>query len=165
MGICKSCDKPTSGNSKYCAFHRAEARDAWKANIAQEAEAREARKAEHAALWRKACEAATKAWHDAVPAPMVVTDDSSGQQWYVGEGLCGFASVIVRPGNSSFAHWLKANTRTYKNYGGGLAVPSSSIVPDDARSQSYDRKTAAVRAAVTVLREAGIKATTDSRLD
>lgn len=96
---------------------------------------------------------------------MVVSDDSSGEQWYVSEGLCGFATLVVRPGNSSFAHWLKANVRTYKNHSGGLAVSSSSIVPEDARSQSYDRKSAAVRAAVAVLREAGIKATADTRLD
>lgn len=165
MAICRSCDLPTSGKSSYCATHKAEARAAWKANIAQEAEAREARKAQHAELWRRACEAASEAWHNAVPAPMVVSEESSGQQWYVSEGLCGFASVVVRPGNSSFAHWLKANTRTYKNYNGGLSVPSSSLVADDARSQSYNRKSAAVRAAVAVLREAGIKATADARLD
>ena len=165
MAICRSCDLPTSGKSSYCATHKAEARAAWKARISEESEAREARKAEHSALWQKACEAASKAWHDAAPKAMIVTDDLTGQEWHVSEGVCGFASVIVRPANSSFAHWLKTNTRTYKNYYGGLAVSSSSLVPEDARSQSYDRKTAAVRAAVEVLREAGIKASTDSRLD
>lgn len=165
MAICKSCDKPTSGQSKYCAFHKVEARNAWKAKVSEESEAREARKAEHAELWRRACEAANKAWHEAVPAAMIVTDDLSGQQWHVSEGVCGFASLIVRPGNSSFAHWLKSNTRTYKHHYGGLAVWSSEMVAEDRASQSYDRKSAAVRAAVAVLQEAGIKASSDCRLD
>lgn len=165
MAICRSCDLPTTGKSSYCRTHAMEARAAWKARISEESEAREARKAQHNVLWAKACAAACEAWRNAVPAPMVVTDDSSGQQWHVSEGLCGFATLVVRPGNSSFAHWLKANVRTYKNYSGGIAVSSSSIVPEDARSQSYDRKSAAVRAAVAVLRDAGIKATADTRLD
>ena len=91
--------------------------------------------------------------------------DESKPVYHVSEGVCGFASLVVRPANSSFAHWLKANVRTNKHYGGGLAVSSSSIVPEDIRSQSYERKVAAIRAVANVLREAGIKASCWDRLD
>lgn len=174
MAQCRSCDKPTVGKSSYCSIHRAEARAAWKAKIGAEAEAREARKSEHATLWARACAEASRAWHETVPTPILVGttkglfDDSFDETqpvYHVSEGVCGFASLIIRPANSSFAHWLKANARTSKHYGGGLSVWSSSLVPEDARSQSYDRKVAAVRAAVAVLREAGVKASCWERLD
>lgn len=171
---CRSCDKPAVGKSAYCSTHRAEARAAWKAKISDEAEAREARKAGHAELWSRAVQAGIKAWHEAIPTPMLVGtakglfDDSFDETkpvYHVSEGLCGFASLVVKPANSSFAHWLKANVRTSKHYGGGLSVWSSVIVPEDARSQSYERKDAAMRAVAEVLREAGIKASCWSRLD
>lgn len=163
MTTCRSCALPTVGKSSYCSTHRAEARAAWKAKISDEAEAREARKAGFAELWAKACEAARVAWHDAVPTPMVVTDGVS--RWHVSEGVCGFSSLIIKPANSAFANWLKANTRTSKHYHGGLSVWSSVIVPEDAASQSYDRKAAAMSAAAAVLSAEGIKAYAESRLD
>lgn len=171
---CRSCDKPAVGKSAYCSTHRAEAREAWRAKISAESEARDARKAEHADLWARAVSAGIEAWHSAIPTPMLVgtakglfddSFDESKPVYHVSEGVCGFASLVVRPANSSFAHWLKANVRTNKHYGGGLAVSSSSIVPEDIRSQSYERKVAAIRAVANVLREAGIKASCWDRLD
>jgi hypothetical protein len=163
MTICKSCENPTVGKSSYCSTHRAEAREAWKAKIADESVARDARKAGHAKLWAKASEAAGQAWYNATVRTMVVSDGT--QEWVVPEGMCGFASLIVKPANSSFALWLKANVRTNKHYGGGLAVGSSTLVADDLMSQSYERKVAAIRAAVSVLRAEGINCGMWDRLD
>lgn len=165
MTTCRSCDLPVVGKSSYCSAHRAEARSAWKARIAEDADARQARKSEHAELWARACESARKAWNDASPVPMVVVNNRSGERWHVSEGVCGFASLVVKPANSSFAYWLKQNANTSKHYEGGLSVWSSAIVPEDAASQSYDRKVAAMRAAAKVLTDAGVRARVWSRLD
>ena len=163
MTICKSCENPTVGKSSYCSTHRAVAREAWKARITDEGVAREARKAGHAELWAKATQAANQAWHNANVREMVVSDGT--QEWRVPEGVCGFASLIVKPANSSFALWLKANARTHKHYAGGLAVGSSTLVSEDLMSQSYERKVAAIRAAVAVLRAEGINCGMWDRLD
>ena len=165
MATCRNCDLPTSGKSSYCVSHKREAREAWKAKIADDAVARENRRAEYAELWERACREACEAWRNAVPQAMVVSNDRTGERWHVSEGVCGFASLVIKPANSSFAYWLKNNVRTSKHYQGGLSVWSSVIVPEDATSQSYDRKVAAMRAAARVLSEAGIRAYSSARLD
>lgn len=165
MAKCRSCDLPTVGKSSYCSTHRAVARNEWKARIADDYEVRQARKSAHAELWARACESAREAWNNASPTPMVVTDTRSGQKWHVSEGVCGFASLVVKPANSSFALWLKKNANTSRHYDGGLSVWSSVVVPEDAASQSYERKVAAMRAAAKVLTDAGVRARVWSRLD
>lgn len=99
--------------------------------------------------------------------PMIVTghanplDDSSKvtEQYFVADGVCGFASVIVKPANSSFARYLKTIRRTYKHYYGGLNMPISEF------NQSLQRKEAYAEAFAAVLRRSGIDAYVDSRMD
>ena len=164
MVTCAKCDRPTVGKSKYCRDHREIAREEWKKKIADSAAERGDRELRHRELFDSMRAAAQAAWDTAVPQPMTVTDVVTGVSWHVPDGVCGFSNVVIRPANSSFALWIKKNVRTYPNYYGGLSIPSHSFVTENG-SQSYDRKVAATRAAVEVLRAAGVKATADSRLD
>lgn len=76
------------------------------------------------------------------------------------DGACGFAWINVKPGNSAFARWLVANRYASKDgYAGGV---SFSIA--DHR-QSLAKKEAHAHVMARVLREAGIKAYSNSRMD
>jgi hypothetical protein len=131
------------------------------------------------ALYRRALAAADAAWEAAVPRPMIVGtpknmmaslmgQDGGGLDpekpiYYESEGACGFAWVIVRPGTSRFARFLKAKGYgQYDDYRGGVSIWSPG---GERMSQSYARKIAAAHAFAEVLREAGIKAYGDGRLD
>lgn len=102
----------------------------------------------------------------AVPAPMVVErhenplDDESPveQSWFVPEGLCGFAWVVT-PGNTSFGRWGKKRGLLSKHYEGGMHLWVRAF------GQSVTRKEAYAAAYAAVLREAGLKAYSGSRLD
>lgn len=94
----------------------------------------------------------------AAPTPMTVTDGR--QSWYVADGACGFAWVKVygvklntKLGKVMAAHGFK------KSYSGGIDFWIST--PD----QSVARKEAYARAFADVLRENGLDAYMDSRLD
>ncbi len=109
-------------------------------------------------------EAATKC----VPVPMIVQqranplDDHSPvvkQYAPVMDGVCGFAWVIVRPGNCSFANWLKKNGHGSSAYGGGVQIWVSRY------NQSMTKKEAHAHAMAKVLAGAGIRAYACSRMD
>jgi hypothetical protein len=120
----------------------------------------------------KTADAAGKAAAAAVtPVPMVVQeranplDDSSPvvRQWApVMDGVCGFAWVNVKPGNSAFANWLKkqpgSRWRT-DSYEGGVSMSVFDY------NQSLTRKAAYAGAFARVLSEAGIRAYSASRMD
>ena len=136
--------------------------------IATKAAEREMQNAHHTELWTRACHAGQRAAIACKPTPMIVeqhanqADDASPvvKSYHVPGGVCGFAEINVRPGTSSFAHWLKRNVaRASKAYYGGIRVPIMTY------GQSYETKCAHAEAAVSVLREAGIRATVNSRLD
>lgn len=120
------------------------------------------------ALYDRAHQAGHKAATEVIPAPMVVQsrsnpmDDNSAitKQWVVPDGMCGFAWIKIRPGNSPFANWLKKEGagRT-DSYAGGVSINVS------AYNQSVTRKDAYAQAFAEVLREEGIKAYAESRLD
>ena len=111
------------------------------------------------ALYEKAEAAGRAAAEAAVPTPMVVSEHT-GKSWYVGEGVCGFAWVKVRPGNSPFARWLRKTGKVRgAAYGGGVDIWIS------AYGQSMARKEAHARAMAKVLNEAGINGYADSRMD
>jgi len=102
------------------------------------------------------------------PRPIVVTEHSNPldatsppkNEWYVSEGLCGFAWVNVTPGNSPFANWLKKSGNARKAYGGGVDIWIS------AHGQSIERKEAHARAMAAKLKEKlGVTAYAMSRLD
>jgi hypothetical protein len=118
-----------------------------------------------------------------VPAPMIVSqhanmlDDSSAvvKQWYVSDGVCGFASVKVRPGNSPFANYLKAKGIAKKDsYAGGVYIwvgdhmdglDLSALPGDNFFNQSMEKKGAYASAFAAVLVKYGIKASYDTRMD
>lgn len=118
-------------------------------------------------LFEKAKAAGMAAGERAVPRPMVVYEADlggkpveGGKSWYEAEGPCGFAWVNVKPGNSSFANWLKKEGLVRgRSYYGGVDIWIGEF------NQSIARKEACAAAMAKVLSEAGIKAYSMSRLD
>lgn len=169
---CVRCDRLSVGKSKYCGEHRAAARAAWKENVQRSADDRAARVASFDQVWRDASAAAGVAYRACVPAGVIVYETAGlsnvpkvdGQVWEVSEGVCGFAWIHFGKATSSFVRWLAKCGRGRKAYYGGWDVQSWELVADD-RGQSYDRKLAAMQAAVEVFRAAGIECYADSRLD
>ena len=105
---------------------------------------------------------------DCIPTPMIVQqranpfDDSSPviKEWYVSAGMCGFAWVTVRPATSSFARWLKrVKGWETDRYAGGMLFWVSAF------GQSYERKLAFAQAFAAALRERGVNARANGRLD
>jgi len=120
------------------------------------------------ALWDKAVAAGKAAGNAAVPVPMVVSqranplnDNSPAvKEWFVADGVCGFAWVKVKPGNSAFANWLKKKGYARKDsYGGGVSISVSDY------NQSMARKEAHAYAMADVFQAAGFKAYGQSRMD
>ena len=101
------------------------------------------------------------------PTPMVVQqranplNDNSPvvQQYFVSEGACGFAWIVVKPGTSAFARWLTKKGYARKHYHGGVSIWVGEF------NQSIDRKEAYAAAFAEVLRNGGITAYSDSRMD
>lgn len=119
-------------------------------------------------LWDDAHVAGMIAAGAMTPTPMIVEqhanmlDDASPvvKSWTVLDGACGFAWVIVKPGNSPFANWAKKYKGAKKDYYGGVRVKWVSEF-----NQSIARKEAYAGAFAKVLSDAGIKAYANSRLD
>lgn len=106
-----------------------------------------------------AADAAGKAAAAAVvPRPMIVIGDGRVYE-PVMDGVCGFAWVKIRPGNSAAAKFAKANYGASASYSGGVDIWVS------AYNQSMVRKEAYANAFAKVLRDAGINAYGDSRMD
>lgn len=111
----------------------------------------------------KAAVAATKV------VPMVVGEakgllsdeiDYSKKTYFVEDGVCGFAAIIVKPGNSKFAKFLKEMGMARRDsYNGGVRMPVHEY------NQSLQKKEAYAYAFAKVLREAGINARVESRMD
>ncbi len=114
---------------------------------------------DYGSLISKAEAAGYAALTAATPRPMIVTEARSGQEWFEGEGLCGFAWVKFK-GNTEFGRWMKKYGKASKSYPNGLCRWVSE------GGQSVERKEAYARAYAKVLNEAGIAdAYADSRLD
>jgi hypothetical protein len=170
MATCASqgCTKDTSGKSKYCAEHKAIARQKWLDNVRKSGEEREANKKRFAELHAAAHKAGMEAAEAHKPAPMVVQqhtnmlDDSSPvvQSWVVEGGVCGFAWVNV-PGNTKFGAWAKKNLGAKKDYPKGLSIWCP------LNTQSMTTKEAYCNAYAKVLNEGdpSIKAWSRSRID
>ena len=119
-------------------------------------------------LIAEAHEAGMAAGNAAAPTPMVVGTpttplgsdiDYTKKTYYVADGVCGFAWVTVRPGNSKMAKTLVARGMANKAYGGGVSVWVHQF------NQSMQRKEAYAYAFADVLRNAGIRAYANSRMD
>jgi hypothetical protein len=99
--------------------------------------------------------------------PMVVQqrenplDDDSRlvRQYFVSDGVCGFASVNVKPANSKFAKFLVANGLGRKSFNGGVSMSIRDF------NQSLQKKEAYAYAFASVLNDYGIKAYVESRID
>lgn len=89
--------------------------------------------------------------------PMIVTDGQ--KQYYVPDGVCGFAWINIRPGNSKFANFLKKQGLARSSYYGGVDVWVSQY------NQSMRKKEAYAAAFASVLCENGINAYSSSRMD
>ncbi len=111
----------------------------------------------------KAAVAATKV------TPMIVGEakgllsneiDYSKKTYFVEDGVCGFASVNVKPGNSKFAKFLKEMGMARRDsYNGGVSMSVHEY------NQSLQKKEAYAYAFAKVLREAGVNARVESRMD
>lgn len=150
------CTSDTTGKSKYCPVHRAEARKRWLENIQKSSEEREANKARFAKLHADAHAAGIAAAEAHKPTPMGVTDGT--QTWVVEGGVCGFAWVHFA-GNTKFAHWAKKNAGARKDYPSGLSIWCP------LGTQSMTTKEAYCSAYAKVLNEGGVKAYMRSRID
>ena len=173
----EGCNKPTVNNSQYCYEHKAKARQAWLENVRASSEERQDRYAKFAQAHEKAHQAGLQAGQNAIPTPMVVYDSEidmvngqlvdrpkeNGKQYYVPEGVCGFAWITVRPGNSSLANWLKKHADADRDYYGGVSVWVHEF------GQSYERKRAYAKAYANTLRselaDPKLTITAGSRLD
>jgi hypothetical protein len=168
---CQKCDKPTVGKSKYCAIHRAEARANFVVMCADSKLAREERDQKFETLMNQLAGIADAAYMAAQPAPMAVYETAGlsdapkpgGRSWYVSEGVCGFAWVVIKPATSSFAKWLARKEIGYKAYDGGWVLPMHHFIVN--MSQSLERAEAASYAVAQELRKHNINCFATSRMD
>jgi hypothetical protein len=120
-----------------------------------------------AVLYAAAHDAGNAAVQSTTIAPMIVQqranplDDGSAlvKQYYVEDGVCGFASIVVKPAHCAFAKYLKENHRGHKSYYGGVAMLVSDF------NQSLQKKEAYAHAFAKTLRDAGLNAYAESRMD
>jgi hypothetical protein len=129
-----------------------------KEKIAAEKSERLMRHNAYADLFKQAQAAGYAAGDHMTPRIMTVTDSSGNVIERVSEGMCGFASVIVRHANKGFGHWLNKQGIARKSYYGGMEIWIH------AHNQSYERKVAHANAMVHVLREGGVECHVSSRL-
>jgi len=125
-------------------------------------------------IYVKASEAAEAAVRACRPTPMIVGSpttpfgneiDETKPTYFVEGGVCGFASVVIKPARGSLVALLKQRGIGRKSYYGGWDVSSWEFAPSIRRDQSYERACAAANAAAIVLRSYGINAGVDSRID
>ena len=86
--------------------------------------------------------------------------DYSQETYFVADGVCGFAWISVKPANSKFGKFLTENKLARRDsYEGGLRMPIMAF------NQSLQKKEAYAYAFAKVLREAGVNARVESRMD
>jgi hypothetical protein len=124
-------------------------------------------KTEFRNIFKQADEAGKKAAAALTPTPMVVVEhtnpliNSPVKKVYapVMDGVCGFAWVVIYPGNSAAANYAKKNLGFRKAYEGGVSLWIGGF------GQSMERKEAYAYAYSEVLQENGIKSYANSRMD
>ena len=122
-----------------------------------------------AEIYAEAHSAGMSAGNKCKPTPMIVGQpttplgddiDYEKETWYVGDGVCGFAWVNIKPARGKFVTWMKKNNVGRKdNYYGGWTVWVSGFGQSMARKEDY------ARAFSKVLGDYGITAHSMSRLD
>jgi len=118
-------------------------------------------------IYEEAYRAGMRALNECTPVPMIVSqpsnplDDNSVaiKRYYVSDGVCGFASVIIKPATGKFVNYLKAHNLGHKHYYGGYAYYVG------VGNQSLTKKEAFANAFCEVLRLNGINCYVDSRMD
>lgn len=161
------CSDNTVGKSKYCYKHRREARQRWLEKVRESELISHQRNKKWASLFSVAQKKGVEAAKICTPNPMVVCqhqnpmDNNSPitEQWVVPDGPCGFALVNIKPGNCSFAIWLKKNGLARKSYYKGVDIWIGDY------GQSYERKMAHAIAMAVEFNSAGINSTPMGRLD
>lgn len=125
-------------------------------------------KRECARIYKEAYEAGVKAGKEAIPTPMIVGQpttplgndiDFKKQTYFVSEGACGFAWVTISPARGAFVNYLKSINAGSKGYYGGYQIWVREF------GQSITRKEAFAGAFAKVLKNYGISAFAESRLD
>ena len=173
---CERLKKRTrdGGWSKYCPEHAAVARQVWRDNIAAQQADRAERYSNYDAIWTAADKAGRDAAAARTPTPMVVQqhdnpmDDSSpvARSWYVPQGVCGFAWVTIRPGNSSFARYAAKHHGARKAYYGGVEVwvhaYGQSMELKEAYAEGFARS---AQAGLTAAGDTTTKVYSGSRMD
>ncbi len=159
--ITETCSNPRSSKSTkgYCSPCSKLARANWIETIKASAAARADKELEFTALTTRAHEAGMRAADDHVTVPMVVCTADGVPIERVSGGVCGFAWIVVRPGNSPLANYLKKHAGGRKDYYGGVQVWCP------LGTQSMTTKEAYCHAYAEVLRDAGHKAYSQSRMD
>ena len=103
---------------------------------------------------------ASKAGHEAaLPSKgesVILTDGTN--EYAMSDYPCGFAWVVIK-GNTAFARWAKSMGLTRPAYPKGLQIRIGEY------GQSMTKKEAHARAMAKVLRDAGIDARAESRMD
>lgn len=170
MSICKNCNLETVGKSKYCAEHKAIAHKAFNEMITAKKSEKETQLKDYQNLLDSAITAGEIAASNCVPEPMIVVqresvwdDNSPIVEVFepVMGGVCGFAWITIKPANSAFANFIKKQTyiQSNKAYKGGLSIWVSGY------GQSMALKEAFARGFAKVLKDAGINAYSESRMD
>lgn len=129
-----------------------------------------------AALHAEAVAGGLAKMHECAPTPMIVgtpttpfgTDiDYTKKTYYVAGGVCGFAWVTIDPGTHGFAKWATAQGLGHKGYYGGteISIHEDLTGLSGPLVQSMELKEAFARGYAAVLKEAGIKAYAQSRID
>ena len=94
-------------------------------------------------IYNQCHEAGMVALNEAVPSPITVT--GHGQTFYEMEGLCGFAWISIKPGNSKLANEFKKLGVASKNhYAGGVDVwvreGGQSVTRKEAYASAFAKK-------------------------
>lgn len=169
--ICKTCPEKAVGQSKYCAVCRDMARSKFIEMIKEKEEAKAIRFEHFTSVLGEAIEAGNAAGNSLVPIPMVVEqhehnfDDASEitKEWYVADGICGFAWIDIVPANHPFANFVKKyhdkELSITKGTHRGISIHVHEF------GQSYQRKTSYAAAFAAVLRLYDIPANAGGMVD
>lgn len=150
----EGCIERNCHNSKYCGRHKEIARQKYFEMLNNKKNQRERLYEAYARAATMAKKAGKEAGNKCVPVPMVVqqhadmfNDHSPVIKTYepVSDGVCGFGYVVVTPGNSSLAIWLKKHQDYFHWYYGGMAFGVKEF------GQSYERKMAYAKAYADVM--------------
>jgi hypothetical protein len=106
------------------------------------------------AIFNEAHAAGMAAGEAAVPQPMYIQGYAP-----VMDGVCGFAWVHLPDARAPFAKWARDNNKGHKSYRNGFDLSV------DGFNQSMQRKEAYARAFANVLKQHGVDAYMQSRID